>query len=440
MPVVTPVSSVPIGVADGGGIVTRVTYETRLAANDAAVATAANDARYVARAVTIGRGTIGEMLLGVGSRLAWPLLAASVAYEGYKWYKDSQGQLTQPGQSFPSVSCGAGDAIFSFGNSSGSGCSVPAAIAQAKQIDIAYYTSLGWSNISLPGYDGCVPSAPRTSCAFSYQHVMTRYGDTITQTKNDTVYWGVGDSPHTDPSFSTDPTPVTNDQLGQLAEQHPDWWPQLLNDPQTGNPVITPEIASDMDALKHQIAPQYGVDPTTLPQTTPDPNYQTGQAVPREQSLPQYCAWAAEACNYYKFVEDNWPDAEGKKQETDSPDCISPPSCSGDQVMCAVVRNTWATKCQFSGTAPPPVYGGHVVSELDQPDKEVGDPSGLDTSGFGWGNACPFNDLDIPAMGTTVHLYFGPICDYGPWLRGFILLMAGLKAAQIVAGLRDVAA
>jgi len=398
LPTVTPVQVQPIGPANGGGVVTRVTYEMRLAANDAGVAAAANDARYVSRAVTIGGPTMGGIVRGVAagaSRLAPWVGAALLAYEAYKWYTDANGKLTAPGENIPSVSCGAGEPFFSFGNSSGSGCSVPAAIAQAKANDLQYYTSLGWTNISLPGFEGCVPAGPNQNCSFSYQHVMTRFGNTVTETKYDSVHWGVGSGQHTDPAYSTDAKPVTDTQLGDLAQTHPEWWPDMLHDPLTNQPLITPEIASDMDALKHQIAPEYGVDPQTIPQTTPDPNYQQGQAQPRPQSLPDYCAWAARACKHYDFVEDK------------------------------------LTIPTFDPTMGP----DDPVSQV-MVDKTDDGSASLDASGFLGGGACP----GLPAIE-----YFGQSIDYseglcrtaglfGPWLVGMGYALALLIGLRLKAG------
>jgi len=437
MPTVTPISSVPQGAAPGGGVVTRVTYEMKLAANDAGVAGAANDARYVSRAVTIAGPTMGGIVRGVvagGLRLAGWVGVALLAYDAYKWYTD-QGVLTQPGTTTPGVSCGGGEYFGTTSFKASVGCSVPGLRANWLSALAVQY-----SNFTLTaGGDFCVPSSAGQSCSFSFSY---RYGPTQSSgadNKVEVVSWRVSGAPvMTDPSIVTPPSPVTDTQLGDLAQQHPEWWPDMLRDPLTGQPLVTPEIADDMNALRHQIAPDYGVDPTTLPDVQPDPDYLTGKAVPREQAIPEYCAWASAACNYYKFVEDNWPDKQGEKQVTDSADCVSPPSCSGDAVMCAVVRNTWAGKCATAGdpSVTRPVFGEHKVAELDQPDVDVGDTSQLDQTGFGWGGACPFTDLGIDFGGQHVGVSVAAVCEYGPWMRAFILILAGLKCAEIMAGLR----
>jgi hypothetical protein len=434
MPTVTPISSVPQGPAPGGGVVTRVTYEMKLAANDAGVAGASNDARYVSRAVTIAGPTMGGIVRGVvagGLRLAGWVGVALLAYDAYKWYTDN-GVLTAPGDAIPALDCGGGGYFSDASWHGGQTCSLAyMQVAWTAYWKAAWPNATSWNTPPL-----CLP-AIGNACNTTWSAVLP---NGVTTTQLIRPWWHASGAPAgtSDPTYTTNPTPVTDAQLGDLAQQHPEWWPDMLRDPETGQPLVTPEIADDMNALRHQIAPDYGVDPTTLPDVQPDPDYLTGKAVPREQAIPEYCAWASAACNYYKFVQDNWPDKQGEKQVTDSPDCVAPPSCSGDVVMCAVVRNTWAGKCATAGdpSVTRPVFGEHKVAELDQPDVDVGDTSQLDQTGFGWGGACPFTDLGIDFGGQHVGVSVAAVCEYGPWMRAFILILAGLKCAEIMAGLR----
>lgn len=426
MPRVTPISSVPIGPAPGGGLQTRVTYEMRLAANDAGVASAANDARYVSRAVTVSGPTMGGIVRGVvagGLRLTGWVGAAMLAYEAYKWVTDGQGNLVTSPVDVPATPCGS-TGYWSF--SSFKSCSFPGMKSFVDAYVQAHYTN--------PVYE-----SSEMDLANNWGYYNYRLPNGVLNKQRVSFFPSGDNAGVVDPAYTLPSQPVTDAQLGDLAQQHPEWWPDMLRDPQTGQPLVTPEIADDMNALRHQIAPDYGVDPTTLADVQPDPEYQQGRAQPREQSLPDFCAWASAACDYYKFVEDNWPDgAQGDKHVTDSADCVSPPSCSGDEVMCAVVRNTWAGKCATAGdpSVTRPVFGEHKADELDQGEVDVGDTSQLDQAGFGWGGACPFTDLSIQFMGKTVSVSASPVCDYGPWMRAFILILAGLKCAEIMAGLR----
>ncbi|MGN6234950.1 virulence factor TspB C-terminal domain-related protein [Dyella sp.] len=424
MPNVQPISVQPVGVAPGGGIQARYTYEMRLplaAANDAGVTAAANEATYATRLVTIARTTGGGILEGgvaLGSRAIPWVAAAYTAYQLYKWYTDAQGRTYKPGETVPAVDC-VGGAYFSAAQFSS--CT---AAGLARKLG-AYYTSFYHAVTDcLVGGPGSNPGDYRIDCTgFINDNTNAGYHSS-----------GAPTSAAEDP-YTTDPSQVPLDQLGQLAEQHPDWWPGMLTDPQTGAPLITPEVADDMDALKEQIAPEYGVDPQTLTPTNPDSDYVHGNPDPRAPtSLPSYCGWATAACDYYQWVEDHWPDKD-PKQYTDT-DCVSPPMCTGDEVMCGVARNTWAEKCAVSGDGSEPPEGGmHVVSELDKPDQDLAQADKIDQSGFGYGTACPFSTVTPEGPdGVAFSIDFGPVCDYGPWLRWFLLAWAALKCAFIVGG------
>ncbi len=436
MPTVTPISTVPNGLAAGGGIETKVTYEIgAAAANDAGVAAAANEASYVTRAVAISDGTLGTIAEGVAGRLFWPIAAVTTAYALYKWYTD-KGVLMSPGVNYPQYNCAAGGSFYTANiPSSPEFCSLPGASRGQYQYLVSPAGGYGGASPYLTNYvcDGS-PGASVTC----YATVGFSDGTMHTHQQVGLIsYHASGATGAFDPAYVSDPAPVTTQQVGHAMEQYPDSWQQLLTDPRTNTPLITPEIASDMDALKHQIAPQYGVDPTTLPQTQPDTQYQQGQADhPGQTSLPQYCAWASSACAFYQFVEDNWPNADGKKQFTDGPDCATPPACSGDEIMCGVVLEQFKMRCQFVGDGQPPDSGKHVVSELYTPDVDLGDTSGLDQGGFGLSTACPFTNITADYAGQTTGVNLDFICTWGVPLRVLILLCAAMACAKIMGGVQ----
>lgn len=442
LPTVTPIAVQPIGPASGGGVLTRVTYEMRMAeAANAVPSAAANAATYTTRAVTIAGSTMGGIVRGVvagGARLAPWVDAALTAYELYKWYQDrNTGALMSPGTTVASSPCAQGGPYWAGGFRSGEiACSLP---GLQRVIESDYRSSMA---NSIWGVDKvtCSYTGGGTTRATCIASLRMKSDPSVTgeQLVDNPEYKQGAPANTVDPSYNVDPSPVSDKQLGDVAQDHPEWWPDMLRDPQTGQPLVTPEIADDMTDLKKQLAPRYGVDPQTVPQTQPDPDYQSGKAQPREQSLPGYCAWASAACDYYKFVQDQWPD----KQHKIDPDngCSSPmPACSGDAVLCSIAANTRAMKCKAGGDDDPPDNnpGSRKVQELIQPDIDLGDTSRLDTSGFGWGTACPFNDLQVELGGQTVSVSVKPVCDYGPWMRAFILILAGLQSARIVAGLKD---
>lgn len=389
MPTVTPVAVQPIGPAPGGGVQTRVTYEMRLAANDAGVASAANDARYVSRAVTVAGPTMGGIVRGVvagGLRLTGWVGAAMLAYEVYKWYTNpSTNALTAPGVNVVGATCISGGSYFTANN--GVGCSAPGA-AQAWD---RYYLAT-FSYVVSSKTTACMPAIGGTCVAV--QHYVRN--DNAAFNANVTMQWvKTGAVAGKDPDYVTDPTPVTDTQLGDLAQQHPEWWPDMLRDPLTNQPLITPEIADDMDALKHEIAPEYGVDPQTIPQTTPDPNYHQGQAEPRPQSMPDFCSWASRACQHYDFVEDK------------------------------------LTIPTFDPTMGPddPVSSVFV-------DKTDDGLTALDGSGFLGGGSCP-GFPPIEYFGQTIN-YGEGLCRtaalIGPWLVGMGYAMALLIGLRLKAG------
>lgn len=130
-------------------------------------------------------------------------------------------------------------------------------------------------------------------------------------------------------------------------------------------------------------------------------------------------------------------------------DCNSPPVCSGDAVMCGIARQEWYTMCSAKrgtdqlhqdlvgdGSQSPPAGGTHTGAEVSSPVVDTGDTSGLDSSGLGWGTACPFTDLQITIGNTSASISFQPVCDYGVWMRGFVLLLGALTSAGILGGFR----
>lgn len=130
-------------------------------------------------------------------------------------------------------------------------------------------------------------------------------------------------------------------------------------------------------------------------------------------------------------------------------DCNSPPVCSGDAVNCGILREQWYSMCSAKagtdqihkdlagdGTQQPPTGGTHTGSDVTGSTIDTGDTSGLNSTGLGWGTSCPFNDLTVSIGETTASISFQPVCDYGPYMRGFVLLLAAITSAGILGGFR----
>lgn len=385
LPTVTPVAVQPIGQASGGGVVTRVTYEMKLAANDAAVASAANEARYISRAVTVSGPTMGGIVRGVvagGLRLSGWVSAALLAYEAYKWIKDQQGNLVTSPVDVPpgSAACGSTGYWWAINKAF---CSFPGTRSTVE----------AWAKQSY-GSGTTIKSADM-DLAQNRGIYTFQLSNGANPTLTIEFYPSADNTGVTDPGYVIPSQPVTDAQLGDLAQQHPEWWPDMLRDPLTNQPLITPEIAADMDALKQHIAPEYGVDPQTIPQTQPDPNYQQGKAEPRPQSMPDFCAWASRACQHYDFVEDK------------------------------------LTIPTFDPTLGPDDPVSSVF--IDKPDDGL---AALDGSGFLGGGSCP-GFPPIEYFGQTIN-YGEGLCRtsalIGPWLVGMGYALALLIGLRLKAG------
>jgi len=134
--------------------------------------------------------------------------------------------------------------------------------------------------------------------------------------------------------------------------------------------------------------------------------------------------------------------------------CNTPVSCSGDAVMCGIAQETQQSKCAsqsvakaLTGDGSSPQLSTGDASKLDGGTVDLGDITGgtggsggtgtgtghgLDDSGLGWATQCPFVSQSITVGDSTFTLDMTPICTYGPWMEGFILLLAAMKWADIV--------
>lgn len=120
--------------------------------------------------------------------------------------------------------------------------------------------------------------------------------------------------------------------------------------------------------------------------------------------------------------------------------CTVPPACMGDAVQCAVVQQTYATRCNaelvhkdLAGTSAPPQSGQHQVSEVDGGTVDLGAKAGdLDTGGFGFSSACPFQKISFSLGGQDAVVDLTVICGWQAWMSGLVLALASLKCADIL--------
>lgn len=140
---------------------------------------------------------------------------------------------------------------------------------------------------------------------------------------------------------------------------------------------------------------------------------------------------------------DGKPDDQGSASGGAS--CAAPPSCSGDQVMCAALNQQWLTRCGETkgdsnsngqpdwteGAQPAPEDGGEDVSPT-----RFGlgiSPNMIDTEDMFGGGTCPQFSLNTQFISFNTADY--PVwCNLVTILRSLILLFAGFTALQILMG------
>ena len=168
------------------------------------------------------------------------------------------------------------------------------------------------------------------------------------------------------------------------------------------------------------------------------------------------------------------PDATdpSNHQSTGGGDCNTPPQSSGDPILGQIAFQTWATRCALTGKANTggSTGGGTVVGGTDmtatngkldgikegidklgntdgmttldhsgedgtgtvaEVDGGLGS-NGFDQSGFGFSRSCPAPPT-VEVFGTTLTLAGPALCDWMIAGSYFVLLLAGIGCARIIA-------
>jgi hypothetical protein len=109
--------------------------------------------------------------------------------------------------------------------------------------------------------------------------------------------------------------------------------------------------------------------------------------------------------------------------------------------MCGVAAESHKTRCALEKSLVatdkvPDGVGEHDVSEVTTPgETDLANMDKIDQQGFSLSTSCPFKSGKIAEIGDqAIDMDFGPICEYGPWMRRFILLLAGIAVAYIMSG------
>ncbi|MFL3642722.1 virulence factor TspB C-terminal domain-related protein [Xanthomonas campestris] len=225
-----------------------------------------------------------------------------------------------------------------------------------------------------------------TLCSFMMTRTQPSHGSSTDI--RDFVAMRVNEDVRPVPVDDLQPAPVTDQQLGDALRDHPELVNDLLTDPRTGSPIMTPELQQQADKIKQDIDQREGIgDGSPNPVVTPPLDDDTAQ--PTETDWPSFCGWATVVCDFIDWVK-----------KDDSP----------------------------------------TKEPLPERDLDI-DPNSW-TSGVGEG-ACPspqqFN-ITVAGYAASGEYSFQPLCDFASQLKPFLILVASIVAVMILAGLRSTSA
>lgn len=144
----------------------------------------------------------------------------------------------------------------------------------------------------------------------------------------------------------------------------------------------------------------------------------------------------------------NFPNAEVCKaasgQATSSNSCSSPPTCSGDAVLCANLRQQWETTCAIKSALTPGEGEGFTDPGNDG---DLGAEDGLIVGDNAFGasldwhkiffsetaTSCGLVDQNIQVMGQSLTLPFSTICPYLDYLKAIVIVIASIVSIRMFA-------
>lgn len=129
---------------------------------------------------------------------------------------------------------------------------------------------------------------------------------------------------------------------------------------------------------------------------------------------------------------------EGEERNADQGSCEAAPACSGDEIDCSILRQTWEIRHATCGEEPPEIDMDEDFSDQAEgifEDREGMGPGDLNDAGWLGGGSCPqVDNVTFNLSGRAVVLDFQDIwCDL-EWLSILVMLMAYTAAARIIMG------
>ncbi|WP_164739476.1 virulence factor TspB C-terminal domain-related protein [Xanthomonas arboricola] len=191
--------------------------------------------------------------------------------------------------------------------------------------------------------------------------------------------------PTPDYASGSPPRTITDTELGDRLRDQPDIVNDLLTDPRTGSPIMTPELQQQADKIKQDIDQREGIgDGSPNPVVMPPLDDDTAQ--PTETDWPSFCGWATVVCDFIDWVK-----------KDDSPEKQPLPERDLD-----IDPNSWS-------------------------------------SGVGEG-ACPSPQqfsITVTGYAASGEYSFQPLCDFASQLKPLLIVVASIVAVMILAGLRS---
>lgn len=126
---------------------------------------------------------------------------------------------------------------------------------------------------------------------------------------------------------------------------------------------------------------------------------------------------------------------------TASGPCDTPPTCSGDALQCAILRQIWESSCEAQKIKPEVTQQaedtltqaeGEYQQKQSEIDAQVSGLSAGFASSLNVGAGACFPDQSISVMGKTVTIPYSDACEYFQYLRLLLILFAYYRAARVI--------